>query len=99
MPFALLAILLAVKLTGGSITIGWIALGLAAFLAALPIGERSYRLAGLSLLMLGLGKILALDIWSATPTDRYLTLIVTGGALSLVSFLYSKYRETILKFL
>jgi hypothetical protein len=98
-PLALTAILLAVELRTGAITIGWIALGLFAFLFALPLGERSYRLAGLGLLLLGLAKILLVDIWSASPTDRYITLIVTGVALLLVSFLYSRYRETILKFL
>jgi len=98
-PYALLAILIASELRSGMITLGWIALGLAAFLAALPIGERSYRLGGLGLLLLGLAKIVLVDIWSASPTDRYLTLILTGVALLLVSFLYSRYRETILKLL
>jgi hypothetical protein len=98
-PLILIASLIVVEQSGGRITIGWIALGLVAFLAALPIGERSYRLAGLGLLLLGLAKAVFVDIWSATPTDRYLTLIVTGIALLLVSFLYSRYRETILKFL
>ena len=98
-PLALTTILLTVELRNGAITIGWIALGLFAFLFVLPIGERSYRLAGLGLLLLGLGKILLVDFWSASPKDRYVTLIVTGFALLLVSFLYSRYRETILKLL
>jgi uncharacterized membrane protein len=98
-PYALLAILIAFELRTGMITLGWIALGLAAFLAALPIGERSYRLAGLGLLLFGLAKIVLVDVWSLSTTDRILTLIATGAALLLVSFLYSRYRETILKFL
>jgi hypothetical protein len=98
-PLLLAALLVAFELRTGIITVGWIALGLVAFLFALPVGERSYRLAGLGLLLLGIGKIVLVDIWSATPTDRYLTLIITGVALLLVSFLYSRYRETILKFL
>jgi len=98
-PYALLAVLIAFELRTGMITLGWIGLGLAAFLAALPIGERSYRLAGLGLLLVGLAKIVLVDIWSLSTTDRILTLIVTGIALLLVSFLYSRYRETILKFL
>jgi uncharacterized membrane protein len=98
-PYTLLAVLIAFELRTGMITLGWIALGLAAILAALPVGERSYRLGGLGLLLLGLGKIVLVDIWSASPTDRYLTLILTGVALLLVSFLYSRYRETILKLL
>jgi hypothetical protein len=98
-PYALLAVLIAFELRTGMVTLGWIALGLAAFLAALPIGERSYRLAGLGLLLFGLAKIVLVDIWSLSITDRILTLIVTGVVLLLVSFLYSRYRETILKFL
>lgn len=98
-PYTLIAILIAFELRTGMITLGWIALGLTAFLAALPIGERSYRLAGLGLLLVGLAKIVLIDIWSLSTTDRILTLIVTGAALLLVSFLYSRYRETILKFL
>jgi len=98
-PLVLTAVLLALELRAGMITVGWSALGVAAFLFALTVGERSFRLAGLSLLLLGLGKIIFVDIWHATPSDRYITLIVTGAALLLVSFLYSRYRESILKFL
>lgn len=98
-PYSLLAILIAFELRTGMITLGWIALGLAAFLAALPIGERSYRLGGLSLLLIGLVKIVLVDIWSLSTTDKILTFVITGVVLMLVSFLYSRYRETILKFL
>ena len=98
-PLALLATLLAVQLRAGMITIGWSVLGVIVFLFALSVNERSYRLSGLFLLMLGVAKILCVDIWQASPTDRYITLIVMGAALLLVSFLYSRYRETILKLL
>ena len=98
-PIALLATLLAVQLRAGMITIGWSLLGVVVFLFALTVSERSYRLAGLSLLMLGVAKILCVDVWQASPTDRYITLIVMGAALLLVSFLYSRYRETLLKLL
>jgi uncharacterized membrane protein len=98
-PLLLVTLLLAVDLRAGMITIGWGALGLLAFFFALAVKERSYRLAGLSLLLLAVAKILLVDIWHATPTDRYLTLIVIGAALLLVSFLYSRYRETLLHFL
>jgi hypothetical protein len=98
-PLALLTLLLYVQLHGGMITIGWVALGLAAFLFALTVKERSYRLSGLGLLLLGVAKILLWDVWQAPPAERYLTLIIMGAALLLVSFLYSRYRETLLKFL
>ena len=98
-PLALLTLLLFVQLTGARITIGWSALGVLTFLFALTVKQRSYRLAGLGLLLLGVAKILTWDVWHAQPTERYLTLIIMGAALLLVSFLYSRYRETLLKFL
>jgi hypothetical protein len=53
----------------------------------------------LGLLMLGVGKILVMDIWNTSTMDRFITLIVMGAALLLVSFLYTRYRETLLKLL
>lgn len=100
--FAALAVLFGfvpMQLRAGMITIGWSVLGLLTFVFALAVGERSFRLCGLGLLLLGVGKILAVDVWHASPIDRYITLIVMGAALLLVSFLYSRYRETILKLL
>jgi hypothetical protein len=98
-PFVLLAVLLFIQLQAGMITTGWVVLGLLTFLLALMVGERSYRLAGLSLLMLGVCKIILYDIWHLSLIYRCLTLFVMGIALLLVSFLYSRYKETILKFL
>ena len=99
LPMALLTALLAVELRSGLVTVGWSALGVAAFLVALPLGERSFRLAGLGLLLLGVAKIILVDVWNLTARDRYLTLIIMGSALLLVSFLYSRYRQVIRKYL
>jgi hypothetical protein len=99
MPLLLVTLLLAVELRAGVITIGWGGLGVAVFLFALVVKERSYRLAGLGLLLLAVAKILCVDVWHANPTDRYITLIVIGASLLLVSFLYSRYKETLLKLL
>jgi uncharacterized membrane protein len=71
----------------------------AVFLLALWVGERSFRLSGLGLLLLCVGKILFVDVWRLNPRDRYLTLIVLGGALLLVSFLYTRNRELIRQYL
>jgi hypothetical protein len=99
LPLVLVTIMLAHEMRAGMITVAWSALGVSVFLCALWLRERSYRLAGLSLLLLGVGKILVIDIWRLAPSDRYITLIVMGSALLLVSFLYTRYREAILKFL
>jgi len=53
----------------------------------------------LALLLLSAGKILAVDVWQLNPRDRYMTFIILGCALLLVSFLYSRHREALRQYL
>ena len=98
-PFLLLTILLALEMRKGMVTVAWGVEAVAVFLFALWVGQRSYRLSGLALLLLCVGKIVALDVWGLQPRDRYLTFIVLGIALLGVSFLYTRYREAIRHYL
>ena len=98
-PFGMMVAALAMKLTSGHITIAWSLLGLGTFLFALIVGERSFRLAGLGLLLVSVAKILLMDVWALAPPDRYVTLIVLGTALLAVSFLYTRFSEKIRKYL
>jgi hypothetical protein len=95
----LLTVLLALEMRHGMVTLSWGLEGLAIFMFALWVGERSFRLSGLGLLLLCVGKILLVDVWRLNPRDRYLTLIVLGAALVLVSFLYTRNREAIRQYL
>jgi len=97
--FALQVVALAVKLSSGHITIAWSLLALGVFLFALAVGERSYRLAGLALLLVSVVKILLMDVWALSPSDRYTTLIVLGLALLAVSFLYTRFSAVIRRYL
>jgi uncharacterized membrane protein len=81
------------------ITVTWSLLGVLVFLFALWVRERSFRLAGLCLLLLGVGKIVVVDVWDLSPRDKYLTFICMGSALLLVSFLYTRYQEAIRRYL
>jgi hypothetical protein len=92
-PLLLLTVTLAFFVQGGMLTVAWGVEGVAVFLCALLVGQRSYRLSGLAILLLCVGKIIIMDVWELTAHDRYLTLIVLGAALLLVSFLYNKNRE------
>ena len=98
-PFGMMVVPLAVKLSSGHITIAWSLLGLGTFLFALVVGERSFRLAGLGLLLVSVAKILLMDVWALAPPDRYVTLIVLGTALLSVSFLYTRFSAKIRKYL
>jgi len=98
-PFGMMMVALAVKLSSGHVTIAWSLLGLGTFLLALVVGERSFRLAGLGLLLVSVAKILLMDVWKLAPPDRYVTLIVLGTALLAVSFLYTRFNTKIRKYL
>jgi predicted membrane protein DUF2339 len=95
----LLTVLLALEMRHGMVTLAWGVEGVAVFLLALWLGERSFRLSGLGLLLLCTGKIIVLDVWRLNPLDRYLTFIVLGAALLLVSFLYTRNREALRQYL
>ena len=96
---SLLTTLLALDMRHGMVTVSWGIQGVAVFLLALWLGERSFRLTGLGLLLLCVGKIVLVDVWRLNPRDRYLTLIVLGSALLLVSFMYTKHREALRQYL
>jgi len=95
----LLTALLAIEMRHGMVTLSWGVEGVAVFVLALWLGERSFRLTGLGLLLLCVGKILLVDVWGLDPRDRYLTFIVLGAALLLVSFLYTRNRESLRQYL
>lgn len=95
----LLTVLLTLETRHGMITLAWGIEALCVFMFALLVSERSFRLTGVALLLLCVGKILLVDVWQLHPRDRYMTLIVLGAALLWVSFMYTRYRETIREYL
>jgi len=99
LPMILVTLLILREVSTGRVTIAWGIEGVAMFLFALLVGERSYRLAGLGLLLTCVAKILVLDVWRQQRSDRYITFIILGAALLLVSFLYTRYSETINRYL
>jgi len=98
-PVVLLTLVLALKMRAGMVTVSWGLEGLLIILMAIAVNERSFRLTGLILLLVCVAKVLLMDAWGLAPRDRYVTFIILGAALLAVSFLYSKYRDTIRQFL
>jgi len=94
-PVLLLTLMLALKMRAGMVTVAWGIEGVLIVLLALAVTERSFRLTGMILLLVCVGKIMLRDAWGLAPRDRYITFIILGAALLLVSFLYSKYRDAI----
>jgi hypothetical protein len=98
-PVVLVTIMIAVKMNPGTVTLSWGIVGVMVILLGLLAAQRSYRLSGLFLLLLCVGKIVARDAWLLSERDRYTTFIVLGAALTLVSMLYGKYREAVRRLL
>jgi hypothetical protein len=98
-PFGLLTALIGWVASRGQLTLSWGIEGVVVFLFAVLVGERSFRLAGVGLLLTCVVKIFLVDVWGLDPQSRYITLIVLGGALLLVSFLYTRHKEKFQRYL
>jgi hypothetical protein len=98
-PLVLVTALIGTEIRHGMLTVAWGIEAVIVFVFALWVGERSYRLCGLALLMLCVGKIFVFDFWLLSLRDKALTGIVVGAALIGVSILYTRKREAILQFL
>lgn len=98
-PIILLTVMLALKAEAGWITVSWGLEGVLIILFALSVQERSFRLAGLALLLLCVGKVVTMDAWRLDQTSRYITFIIVGVALIAVSSLYIRFRESIRQYL
>jgi uncharacterized membrane protein len=98
-PFLLLTTMLALKMREGMVTVSWGIEGVLIILLALAVKERSFRLTGLGMLLLCVGKVLAMDAWRLETRDRYITFIIVGAALMAVSSLYIRFRDNIRQYL
>jgi hypothetical protein len=98
-PIALVTLGIAERMQPGLITLAWGIEGLAAVLLGLAAAQRSFRITGLLLLLACVAKIVFRDAWRLSERDRYITFIALGAALMLVSMLYNRYRESVLKLL
>jgi uncharacterized membrane protein len=77
-------------------TLAWGLEATAIFVMALAIGERSFRLSGVGLLLVCALKIVGYDVWHFSDTiSRIVTLTAVGAILLGVSFLYGRYRDRI----
>jgi uncharacterized membrane protein len=88
-----------VKMNPGMVTLSWGVEGVMVILLGLVATQRSYRITGLLLLLLCVAKIAFRDAWQLDERDRYITFIVLGAALTLVSTLYGRFRETVRRLL
>ncbi len=77
----------------GLTTLGWVVAAFGMFAVGFALSERRYRLAGLGVLALALGRLLIVDL-ARLPTDqRVITFILLGVMLLVISYTYTRLRD------
>lgn len=95
----LLVVLLYYEVSGGVLTIAWGAEALALLGAGFPLRDRLQRLSGLALFLVCVLKLFLYDLRQLETVNRILSFIVLGLILVGVSWMYTRFRERIQKYL
>jgi uncharacterized membrane protein len=95
----LAAILLFYEVSGNVLTMAWSIEGFLVLALGFVVMDRSFRLFGLALLAVCVIKLVVIDLEGVETIYRILSYIVLGLLLLLASFVYTRYRDTIRRFL
>jgi hypothetical protein len=96
---ALYTVLLYLQVKHGLVAVAWAVEAVTVFVFALLVKERSFRLTGLALLLLAIGKIFVVDFWNFDTLRKTITFIVVGLVTIGMSFLYTRYKEALKEYL
>ena len=95
----LLAGLLYTRVSGSLLTVAWGLEGIALLIAGFPLGDRNQRLTGLALLTFCILKLFVWDLRHLETLPRILSFIVLGLILVAVSWIYTRFRERVRRYL
>lgn len=95
----LLTVLLYLESNAAMVTVAWGVEAVLIFIFALLVGERSFRLTGLALLLLGVAKIVFFDIIRFNAAQKALTFVVVGLVALGISLLYTRYKDALKDYL
>jgi hypothetical protein len=95
----LLAVLLFYEVSGGALTTAWGLEAIALLAAGFPLRDRLQRLSGLFLLLVCVLKLFFYDFRQLETINRILSFIALGVILVCVSWIYTRFRERLQKFL
>ncbi len=95
----LLMALLWHEVSGGLLTVAYGVLGLALLAAGFPSRERTLRLEGLALLLACILKLFLYDLRSLETLYRILSFVALGIILLGVSWIYTRFRERLKRYL
>ncbi len=95
----LLAVLLFYEVSGSMLTVAWGLEGIALLIAGFPLSDRVLRLSGLTLFMVCVLKLFLWDLRHLETLYRILSFIVLGLMLVSVSWIYTRFREQLQRYL
>jgi len=96
---ALLAALLFYQASGSVLTIAWGIEGVALLAAGFPLCDRVQRISGMALLLFCILKLFVWDLRHLDTLPRILSFIVLGLILVGVSWIYTRFRERVERYL
>jgi len=95
----LLSVLLYYEVSGSMLTVAWGIEGIALLVAGFPLNDRVQRLTGLALFLVCILKLFVYDLRHLETMYRILSFIVLGLMLVSVSWLYTRFRDRIQRYL
>jgi len=95
----LLAVLLFYEVSGSMLTVTWGIEGAALLIAGFPLNDRVQRLSGMFLFLVCILKLFLYDLRHLETIYRILSFIVLGLMLVGVSWIYTRFRDRIQKYL
>jgi hypothetical protein len=95
----LLAALLFYEVSGGILTMAWGVEAVALLAAGFPLRDRLQRLSGLFLFLVCVLKLFLYDLRQLETVNRILSFIVLGVILVSVSWIYTRFRDRLQRFL
>ncbi len=95
----LLAVLLFYEVSGGVLTVAWGGEAMALLGAGFPLRDRFQRLSGLFLFLICVLKLFLYDLRQLETINRILSFIVLGLILVSVSWIYTRFRSRLQRYL
>jgi hypothetical protein len=95
----LLGALLFYEVSGGMLTVAWGIEGLALLGAGFPLRDRVQRLSGLALFLVCVLKLFLYDLRELETVNRIISFVVLGVILVSVSWVYTRFRDRIQRYL
>lgn len=96
---ALAAILLYYEVRGGAVTVAWGVQALLLLVAGFGARDRVLRLSGLSIFLVCILKLFFYDLRYLDTISRIFSFIVLGAAMVAVSWVYTRFRSQIQRYL